>query len=116
MSFFRIYVDGSLFYHPNLSKLAITQAKVSEDAESIDCLTLSAPYNHPYLDSVHPMASVIICKKGETIVFEGRAMDDGSDFYNTHTWKCESCLAYLKDTVQPPFSYKGPIRGLLEQK
>ena len=36
MSFFRIYVDGSLFYHPNLSKLAITQAKVSEDAESID--------------------------------------------------------------------------------
>ena len=114
MSFFRIYVDGSLFYHPNLSKLAITQAKVSEDAESIDCLTLSAPYNHPYLDSVHPMASVIICKKGETIVFEGRAMDDGSDFYNTHTWKCESCLAYLKDTVQPPFSYKGPIRGLLE--
>ena len=28
MSMFRIYVDGALFYHPNLSKLAITQAQV----------------------------------------------------------------------------------------
>lgn len=114
MSIFRIYVDGALFYHPNLSKLAVTQAQVSEDAESIDSLTLSAPYDHPYLASIHPMASVIICKKGEDTVFEGRAMDDGSDFYNTHTWTCESCLAYLKDTIQPPFSYKGPLKGLLE--
>ena len=114
MSIFRIYVDGALFYHPNLSKLAITQAQVSEDAESIDSLTLSAPYNHPYLNSIHPMASVIVCKRDEDTVFEGRALDDGSDFYNTHTWKCESCLAYLKDTIQPPFSYKGPLKGLLE--
>ena len=114
MSIFRVYVDGTLFYHPNLSRLAITQAQVSEDAESIDSLTLSAPFSHPYLSSVRPMSSVILCKKGEDIVFEGRAMDDGSDFYNTHTWKCEGCLAYLKDTIQPPFSYKGPLKGLLE--
>ena len=114
MSIFRVYVDGELFYHPGLSKLAITQAQVSEDAESIDSLTLSAPYNHPYLASIHPMASIITCKKGDDIVFEGRAMDDGVDFYNTHTWKCESCLAYLKDTIQPPFSYNGSLRDLLE--
>ena len=115
MRLFRVYVDGNVFYHPNLSKLAITEAKVSEDAENIDSLTLSAPYNHPYIDSIKPMASVIVCKKGEETVFEGRALDDGSDLYNTHTWTCESALAYLKDTMQPPFSYKGTLRGLLEQ-
>ena len=115
MSIFRIYVDGEIFYHPNLSKLSITQAKVTEDAESIDSLVLSAPFNHPYLSAIKPMTSTIVCKKGETVVFEGRAIDDGSDFYNTHTWTCESCLAYLKDTIQPPFQYKGSLRGLLEQ-
>jgi hypothetical protein len=115
MSIFRIYVDGALFYHPSLSQLAITQAQVSEDAENIDSLTLSAPYSHPYLSAIKPMASVILCKKGDTTVFVGRALDDGSDFYNTHTWTCESCLAYLKDTVQPPFDYKGSLSGLLEQ-
>ena len=114
MSLFRIYVDDALFYHPNLSKLAITEAKVSEDAENVDSLTLSAPHNHPYLGSVKPMASTILCKKDDEVVFEGRALDDGSDFYNTHTWTCESCLAYLKDTIQPPFSYKGTLKGLLE--
>lgn len=115
MSIFRVYVDGQIFYHPNLSKLAITQAVVSEDAENIDSFTLSAPFNHPYIDSIKPMASVIQCKKDDEVVFEGRALDDGSDFYNTHTWTCESALAYLKDTLQPPFSYKGTLRGLFEQ-
>ena len=85
MSLFRIYVDDALFYHPNLSKLAITEAKVSEDAENVDSLTLSTPHNHPYLSSVKPMASTILCKKDDKVVFEGRALDDGSDFYNTHT-------------------------------
>lgn len=114
MSIFRIYVDGQLFYHPQLSQLAITEAKMTEDAENIDSLTLSAPFNHPYLDSIHPMASTIVCKKGDNTVFEGRALNDGSDFYNTHTWTCESALAYLKDSQQPPFSYKGTLKGLLE--
>lgn len=114
MRLFRIYVDGALFYHPQLSRLAVTEAKVEEDAENIDSLTLSAPYNHPYLDAIKPMASVIVCKKGSETVFEGRALDEGSDFYNTHTWTCESALAYLKDTIQPPYAYKGTLKGLLD--
>ena len=68
MSLFRVYVDGELFYHPNLSRLAITQAQVKEDAENIDSLTLSAPFNHPYLSSILPMASVIECRKGFLIL------------------------------------------------
>ena len=115
MSLFRVYVDGALFYHPHMSKLAITDARIEEDAENIDSMTLSAPFNHPYLSSIQPLASTIICKKGNTIVFEGRALDNGTDFYNTHTWTCESCLAYLKDSIQPPYEYSGTLRGLLER-
>lgn len=36
MSVFRIFVDGQLFFHPQLSQLAITEAKLTEDAENID--------------------------------------------------------------------------------
>lgn len=114
MSLFRVYVDDDVFYHPSLSRLSITEAKVSENAESIDSLTLSAPHNHPYIDSIHPLSSIITCRLDDEIVFEGRAIDDGTDFYNTHTWTCESCLSYLKDTLQRPFEYKGPLKGLLE--
>ncbi|WP_061322101.1 phage tail protein [Clostridium botulinum] len=114
MSVFRVFVDGQLFYHPQLSQLAITKAQVQEDVENIDSLTLAAPFNHPYLSVIKPMASTIVCKKGGRTVFEGRALDEGSDFYNTHTWTCESCLAYLKDTIQPPYDYQGTLRGLLE--
>ena len=112
---FKVYVDGELFHHPHISKLSITEAQISEDAENIDSLKLSAPYNHPYIASIRPMSSVIVCKKGNDVVFEGRALDEGTDFYNTHSWTCESALAYLKDTMQPPFSYTGTLRGMLEQ-
>ena len=76
MSIFRVFVDGHLFYHPQLSQLAITKAQVKEDAENIDSLTLSAPFSHPHLSLIRPMASTIVCKKGDRIVFEGRALDD----------------------------------------
>ena len=111
MSLFRVYVDGALFYHPHMSKLAITDARIEEDAENIDSMTLSAPFNHPYLSAVQPLASTIVCKKGNAVVFEGWALDNGTDFYNTHTWTCESCLAYLKDTAERRFFYSGKIRG-----
>ena len=60
------------------------------------------------------MSSVITCKYGSETIFEGRALDDGSDFHNSHTWVCEGALSYLNDTVQPPFEYKGTLKGLLE--
>ena len=30
MSLFRVYVDGALFYHPQMSKLAITDARIHD--------------------------------------------------------------------------------------
>ena len=38
MSLFRVYVDGALFYHPQMSKLAITAARIEEDAENIESI------------------------------------------------------------------------------
>ena len=113
MNTFRIYADGEIFYHPSISTLSVTAAQVKEDAENIDSLTLSAPFNHPYIERIKPMATEIVCMKGERVVFSGRALDDGTDLYNTHTWTCESALAYLKDSLQEPFDYQGDIRGLL---
>lgn len=71
MSLFRVFVDGQLFYHPHLSQLSITEAKLQEDTENIDSFTLSAPFNHPYLSAIKPMASTIVCKKDNLTVFEG---------------------------------------------
>ena len=85
MSQFTVYVDGALFHHPDLSEPAVTEAKIEEDAQSIDRFILSAPFTRPYITKIHPLASTILCKKWDQIVFEGRAPDDGTNFYNTHT-------------------------------
>ena len=114
MSVVRVFVDDALIYHPNLSKLALTDLTVSEDAQAIDSLKLSMPHDHPYIDSIKPLKSIIVVKKDERTVFRGRAINDGSNFYNTHTWNCESALAFLKDSYQKPFDYMGPLKGMLQ--
>ncbi len=38
MSLFRVYADSSLFYHPHMSKLAITQAQIHEESQNIDSI------------------------------------------------------------------------------
>ena len=65
MSIFRIFVDGQLFYHPQLSQLAITEAKLTEDAENIDSLT---PVSYTHLD---------VYKRQSNILQEGVDADGG---------------------------------------
>ena len=36
MSIFRVYVDGQIFYHPHLSKLAITEACLLYTSDAAD--------------------------------------------------------------------------------
>jgi len=39
MSLFRVFVDGQLFYHPHLSQLSITEAKVQEEKDKLEKYT-----------------------------------------------------------------------------
>ena len=47
MSLFKVYVDGSLFYHPNISKLAITEAQIHFPKQSAKALGKSLNYSLP---------------------------------------------------------------------
>ena len=113
MSLFRVYVDGALFYHPQMSKLAITAARIEEDAENIDSMTLSAPFNHPYLSAIRPLASTIVCKKGDAVVFEGRALDNGTDYGDGNTYG-SSAAYYIAEYlhVEQATAYKRKNRAL----
>ena len=114
MSIFKVYADGELLYHPAISELALTKAELTEDAESIDSFIMSLPENHPYINDIKLISTIITCRDGTQTVFEGRVIDISRDFYGTCTFTCESSLAYLKDTIQPPFNYQGSLKGLLE--
>lgn len=114
MSVFKVYADDKLFYHPAITELSLTKAEITEDAESIDSFQMSVPAAHPYLDDIKMLSTYITCVNDGETVFEGRVLDINRDFYGTRTFTCEGSLAYLKDSIQPPFNYTGTLRGLLE--
>ena len=80
MSLFRVYVDGALFYHPQMSKLAITQAQIQEDAENIDSLTLSAPHNHRSDFRARPTDAILPDVREHIHVVDGENKGHGNTF------------------------------------
>jgi len=77
-----------------------------EDAENIDGMTLFAPHTHPYRSAVRPLASTIVCKKGDAAVFEGRALDNGTDLDNAP----KETVSFRKLGYQCARKRKGPCR------
>lgn len=66
-------------------------------------LTFSIPPTHPCYKNINILKSVIRVFKDGTKLFEGRALSNQKDFYNTGQVPCEGELAYLLDSIQRPY-------------
>lgn len=70
---------------------------------------------HPNIDKLVPLSSEIYVYDDDEIIFRGRMLSPAKDFLNTLTVNCESELAYLLDSQQPPFDYTGNIPEFLKK-
>lgn len=61
--------------------------------------------NHPNVNAVKRMKSVIRIYSDGVLVFQGRPLDDDSGWYNQGTFLCEGDLAMLNDSIQRPFCF-----------
>lgn len=70
---------------------------------------------HPNIDKLVPLSSEVYVYDDDEIIFRGRMLSPAKDFLNTLTVTCESELAYLLDSQQPPFEYTGNIPEFLKK-
>lgn len=77
---------------------------LTEELNKTDILTFTKPMANKV--NITKLGSTIkILNKFGTIIFEGRAIDGNSDFYNEEDFNCYGVLDYFKDTIIEPFEF-----------
>lgn len=108
-----LYVPGDPEYCLTAGKAVLEEGKTGE-------LELSVPYNNSNRTKVICLTDdIILYRSGQSGVFKeifrGRVITTQQDFYLTGRLSVEGDLAYLYDTLFPPFKFQGAPRDLLNQ-
>lgn len=103
---YKVKIDGNTIYNSGISSdLAIISPKLELEVNSAGEFEFTMPPTHPYYGRVERLSSVVEVEEDGVKIFEGRATEEHTDFWKRKTYHCEGCLAYLKDTKQPPAEY-----------
>lgn len=102
---YKVKVDGNTIYNPASSDLVIVDPKLTLEVNNAGEFEFFMPPTHPLYGSVERLSSVVTVEEDGSTIFEGRVTEEKTDFWKRKSYHCEGCLAYLKDTKQPPAEY-----------
>ena len=93
-----IFLSGD----PNYKCLKLV---LSQQLNKTDKLEFEIAPTHPNAGIIKQMASYITLYMDTALMFEGRVIQEESDFDNNVTFTCEGSLGYLLDSIQRPAEY-----------
>ena len=104
-----------VLHNPLSDDLHVLEPKLCLEVNTTGILTFCIPYEHPNRGAIKKMVSdIVVLEDGEEI-YRGRPISDELDFYQTGEITCEGELAYLLDSIQRPYEYKGSVYNLFKQ-
>lgn len=111
---YRVYCDGQLLYHSNLTSLQIFGASLDLELNKTGSFTFTMQQDHPRYDLVKKMKSIITVYQDDYLLFRGRPLDDPTGWHNEKKIACEGELSFLLDSQLRPYEYNGTIEGYLK--
>lgn len=104
---YSIYCDGECIYDDllNADELQLIDAKLELEVNSAGTFTCTIPPNTEGFTKVKRLASRLIIYRNNSPLWEGRVIQENSDFYGDRKITCEGALSFLNDTVQEPAAY-----------
>ena len=104
---YQIYADSTLIYDSTVEDYRIGKGETTLEIEKAGSFIFSLFSDSPYFDSIVEMKTIIKVKRGNKVIFRGRALKVEDGFYNTHVITCEGELNFLLDSVIRPWSFQG---------
>lgn len=114
---YTILIDGNAIYAPNLVNegYGVLNPKLTMELNKSGSLEFTVPPNNVMYDSIQKLKSIVQVFDGDEEIFRGRVLHDEKDFYKRKAVYCEGELAFLLDSIQRVYDYKGNIDGLFTQ-
>ncbi len=113
---YTIMADGEILYSPTLAKTdkayAAINPRMTQELNKAGSLSFTIlPGNRKYNDIKMLKTIITVLRDGEEI-FRGRISDINTDTYLQKNVYAEGELAFLLDSVQRPYEYKGAVSAL----
>lgn len=102
---YQIQCDGYILHDTTVDELKVISPKCSLEINKTGSLTFELPPTHPYYDKIQKHISEITLYQDGRVLFNGRVLNDESDFDNIKVVECEGDLSYFIDTIQRPKLY-----------
>ena len=98
---YKVYYDDVII-HDLSQGLSLIDGTIDLEDNSAGGFTFTIPPMHPAYSSLIIRKGTITVKKGDEVIFCGRAITDSKDFYKNREIFCEGELNYLMDSYQRP--------------
>ena len=98
---YKVYYDDVII-HDLSQGLSLIDGTIDFEDNSAGGFTFTIPPMHPAYSSLIIRKGTITVKKGDEVIFCGRAITDSKDFYKNREFFCEGELNYLMDSYQRP--------------
>lgn len=102
---YQIQCDGYMLHDTTIDDLKVINPKCSLEINKTGSLTFEIPPTHPYYDKIKKHTSEITLYQDDRVLFNGRVLNDESDFENIKVIECEGDLSYFIDSIQRPKIY-----------
>lgn len=94
----------------------ILEPSVKDSITDIPTFEFGILPSHPLYDQITKFKSIITVYRGERVMFYGRVIGDGSDFYGQRAISCEGALSFLIDSwIAPAKSGSVTPKAYLQQ-
>lgn len=101
---FYIFADGEIIYSNNDEDYQMINPKLTLELNQTDSLDFTIPPGHAMYNSLAKLKTTVEVKQGMETLFRGRVLSDEIDFFNQKNVHCEGALAFLGDTIMPPYA------------
>lgn len=109
---YRVYCDDKLLHDTHIEELKLINPKLDLEVNKTGSFTFTIYPSHPYFGMLKKLKSEIKVFQNEELIFRGRILDDAEGFKNERQVTCEGELAFLLDSSQRPYEFKGDIPEL----
>lgn len=114
---YAIYIDNKVLYSPVLldKGRSVLSAKVVKELNKAGSLEFEIPPNNVVYDNIQKLKSIMTVKRDDEEIFRGRVLHDEKGMYRRKSVYCEGELAFLLDSIQRPYTFKGDVPVLYSQ-
>ena len=102
---YTIICDGFTIFEPTVPDLMIDNATCSLEVNAAGSAQFDIYPDNPYFGQIQYLKSVLEIRQDQYILFRGRRINGGDDYYNVQTVKMEGALAFTNDSIVRPFQF-----------